>query len=46
MLICPNCKDNLGEPKKQPKYVICNKCGQRFYNKEGTKIGLKKRRSK
>ncbi len=36
-LICPACQDNLGKANKHPKYVVCNKCGQRFYNPDGTK---------
>jgi len=34
-LRCPNCEDNLGKDKENPKIVGCGTCGHTFYNPEG-----------
>jgi hypothetical protein len=34
-LRCPNCEDNLGKDRENPKDAWCGTCGTGFYNDDG-----------
>jgi len=34
-LRCPECGDNLGKDRENPKQAGCGTCGADFYNSEG-----------
>ena len=34
-LYCPNCGENLGKDKENPRVTGCGTCGETFFNDEG-----------